>query len=133
MHQRRLWSGIGLALGLLCLAVVARILPTYYTGLLTESLILGLFAISLNLLLGYTGLPSLGHAAYFGAAAYTMALLSLRVAQNCWVSAIAGVVVSVVIAALYGLLALRTSGVYCMMITMALAQVLWVSPMAGGR
>jgi branched-chain amino acid transport system permease protein len=123
--RRHVLSGIGLLLGLLCLAVVARLLPTYYTGLLTEALILGLFAMSLNLLLGHTGIPSLGHAAYFGAAAYTMALLSLRVAQNFWVSAAAGVLVSVIMAALFGLLALRTSGVYCMMITLALAQVLW--------
>jgi ABC-type branched-subunit amino acid transport system permease subunit len=117
--------GIGLALGVICLAVIARLLPSYYIGLLTEALILDIFAMSLNLLMGHTGIPSLGHAAYFGAAAYTMALLSLRVVQNCWVSAAAGVLVSVVIAALYGLLALRTSGVYCMMITLALAQVLW--------
>jgi branched-chain amino acid transport system permease protein len=123
--RRRFWPGIKLALGLLCLVVVARTLPTYYIGLLTEALILGLFAMSLNLLLGHTGIPSLGHAAYFGAAAYTMALLSLRLAQNCWVSAAAGLAMSLIIAALYGLLALRTSGVYCMMITLALAQVLW--------
>ena len=116
---------LGLVVGLLCLAVFARMLPTYYTGLLTEVLILGLFAMSLNLLLGHTGLPSLGHAAYFGVAAYTVAILSLRVLQNVWVNAAAGVGVSVLIAALYGLLALRTSGVYCMMITLALAQVLW--------
>jgi branched-chain amino acid transport system permease protein len=125
MRRYRILSGIGLALGLPCLAVVARMLPTYYIGLLTEALILGIFAMSLNLLLGYTGLPSLGHAAYFGAAAYTTALLSLRAMQNCWVSASAGVCMSLVIAALYGLLALRTCGVYCMMITLALAQVLW--------
>jgi branched-chain amino acid transport system permease protein len=125
MSRRRFLSGTGLALGLIFLAVVARMLPTYYTGLLTEALILGLFAMSLNLLLGYTGLPSLGHAAYFGAAAYTMAILSLRVAQSCWVSASAGVGASLIIAALYGLLALRTAGVYFMMITLALTQVLW--------
>lgn len=125
MSRRRFVPGIGLALGLIFLAVVARMLPTYYTGLLTEALILGIFAMSLNLLLGHTGLPSLGHSAYFGAAAYTMALLSLRVVENCWVSAAAGVFVSVIIAAVYGLLALRTSGVYFMMITLALAQVLW--------
>jgi branched-chain amino acid transport system permease protein len=123
--RRHFWPGIKLILGLLCLAVVVRLLPTYYIGLLTEVLILGLFAMSLNLLLGHTGIPSLGHAAYFGAAAYTMALLSLRLVQNCWVSAAAGVGTSLIIAALYGLLALRTSGVYCMMITLALAQVLW--------
>jgi branched-chain amino acid transport system permease protein len=125
MTMRRVFPGVGLALGVLCLAIVVRMLPSYYIGLLTEALILGIFAMSLNLLMGHTGIPSLGHAAYFGAGAYTMALLSLRVIQNCWVSAAAGVLVSVVIAALYGLLALRTAGVYCMMITLALAQVLW--------
>jgi branched-chain amino acid transport system permease protein len=125
MNRRRLRSGLGLAVGLTVLAVVARTLPTYYAGLLTEALILGIFAMSLNLLLGYTGLPSLGHSAYFGVAAYTMAILSLRVVQNSWVSASAGVVVSVIVAAIFGLLALRTSGVYFMMITLALAQVLW--------
>jgi branched-chain amino acid transport system permease protein len=123
--QRRVLSRTGLAVGVFCLVVAARLLPTYYTGLLTEALILGLFAMSLDLLLGHTGLPSLGHAAYFGAAAYTMAILSLRLVQPWWVSAAAGVGVSVSIAAFYGLLALRTSGIYCMMITLALAQVLW--------
>ena len=122
--MRRVLPGVGLALGVLCLAIVVRLLPSYYIGLLTEALILGIFAMSLNLLMGHTGIPSLGHAAYFGAGAYTMALLSLRVVQNSRVSA-AGVLVSVVIAALYGLLALWTSGVYCLMITLALAQVLW--------
>ena len=108
MH--RVLPGIALALAVLCLAIVVRILPTYYIGLLTEALILGIFAMSLNLLMGHMGIPSLGHAAYFGAGAYTMALLSLRVIQNCWVSAAAGVLVSVVIAAFHGFLALRTSG-----------------------
>jgi len=114
--------GIGLTLGVICLALVIRLLPTYYIGLLTEALILGIFAMSLNLPMGYMGIPSLGQAAYFGAGAHTMALLSLWVIQNCWVSATAGLLVSVVIAAFHGLLALRTSGVSCMMITLALAQ-----------
>jgi branched-chain amino acid transport system permease protein len=82
MH-RHFWPGIKMVLGLLCLAVVVRMLPTYYIGLLTEVLILGLFAMGLNVLLGHTGIPSLDHAAYFGAAAYTTALLSLRLVQNC--------------------------------------------------
>src|SRR5205807_8283588 len=112
LTMRRVLPVFGLALGVICLAIVVRLLPSYYIGLLTGALILGIFAMSLNLLMGHTGIPSLGHAAYFGAGAYTMALLSLRVIENCWVGAAAGVLVSVVIAALYGLLALRTSGVY---------------------
>jgi len=118
-------SGIGLAVGLIVLALVVRLSPTYYIGLLTEGLILGIFAMGLDLLLGHTGLPSLGHSAYFGAAGYTMAILSLRLHQSSWVSASAAMVVSLMIAAIFGLLVLRTSGVYFMMITLALAQVLW--------
>ena len=68
--MRRVLPGVGLALGVLCLAIVVRMLPTYYIGLLTEALILGIFAMSLNLLMGHTGIPSLGHAAYFGVGAY---------------------------------------------------------------
>src|SRR5262245_5874511 len=125
MPGRRVAVGIGLALAFIGLVAGARLLPTYYIGLMTEALILGIFAVSLNLLLGHTGLPSLGHAAYFGVAGYTLAILSLRLGQNSWLSAGAGIAVSVLIAALYGLLVLRTSGVYFMMITLALAQVLW--------
>jgi branched-chain amino acid transport system permease protein len=88
-------------------------------------LILALFAMSLNLILGYGGLPSLGHAAYFGVAAYTVALLALRFSAHFWLDVGAGLVVAAATAALFGLLALRTRGAYLLMITLALAQVLW--------
>jgi len=115
----------GLVLGLIVLAAVGRLVPSYYTGLMTEAMILGIFAVSLNLLLGHTGLPSLGHAAYFGVAGYTTAILTVRLGQNAWVSVTAGIAAGLIVAALFGLLVLRTSGVYFMMITLALAQVLW--------
>src|SRR5215475_1615799 len=124
MRSRRLVMAGGLVVGLFVLGVIGRLLPTYYTGLMTESLILGIFAVSLNLLLGHTGLPSLGHAAYFGVAGYTTAILTVRMGQSVWVSAVAGIGASLIMAALFGLLVLRTSGVYFMMITLALAQVL---------
>jgi len=89
-------------------------------------IIFAIFAMSLNLLLGYTGLPSLGHAAYFGAAAYAIALLSLRVTQNTfWIDFPAGLALAAVTSALFGLLALRTHEGYFLMITLALSQVLW--------
>ena len=112
------------ALALAVVSFLAKVLPIYYTGLLTQMLIFGIFAMSLNLLLGYTGLPSFGHAAYFGAAAYTTAIFSLRVINNFWVDGLAGLMASVMSAALFGLLALRTSGAYFLMITLAIAQVL---------
>ena len=120
MNARVLLLIAGLALGLAPLG-----LPSYQLGLLTKTLILAVFAMSLNLILGYTGLPSLGHAAYFGVAAYTAGLLALRGITNFWVDFGAGVAAAAATAALFGLLALRTRGAYLLMITLALAQVLW--------
>jgi len=100
-------------------------LSSYQLGLLTKMLIFAVFAMSLNLILGYAGLPSLGHAAYFGVAAYTTALLSLRLTLNFWLDFAAGLIAAAITAALFGLLALRAQGYYLLMITLALAQVLW--------
>ena len=80
---------------------------------------------SLDLLLGYAGLPSLDHAAYFGVAAYTVGLLALRVANNFWLDFPAGLLMAAGVSALFGLFALRTRGSYFLMITLALGQVLW--------
>jgi len=109
----------------LILLLLPLALSSYQLGLLTKMLIYGIFAMSLDLLLGYTGLPSLGHAAFFGVASYTVALTALRVVNNFWIDFTAGLVMAGVIGALFGLLALRTHATYFLMITMALAQVLW--------
>jgi len=111
--------------GAVLLIALPLVLSSYQLGLLTKMLIFALFAMSLNLILGYAGLPSLGHAAYFGVAAYTTALLSLRVTTNFWMDFGAGLVAATITAALFGLLALRAQGSYLLMITLALAQVLW--------
>jgi branched-chain amino acid transport system permease protein len=110
---------------LVALVVLPLALTSYQLGLLTKILILGLFAMSLDLILGYTGLPSLGHAAYFGAGAYAVALLALRVRDHFWLDFAGGIVAATGFAALFGLLALRAQGSYLLMITLALAQVLW--------
>jgi branched-chain amino acid transport system permease protein len=110
---------------LLALGLVPLALSSYQLGLLTKMLIFAVFAMSLNLILGYGGLPSLGHAAYFGVAAYTIGLLALRGITNFWLGIVAALAVATATAALFGLLALRTQGAYLLMITLALAQVLW--------
>jgi ABC-type branched-subunit amino acid transport system permease subunit len=74
------------------LAVAPLALSSYQLGLLTKMVILAVFAMSLNLVLGYAGLPSLGHAAYFGIAGYTVALLALRGHANLWLGAGAALV-----------------------------------------
>src|SRR5207247_1750957 len=75
--RRAMTRGLALVAAVLLIALPWG-LSSYQLGLLTKMLIFAVFAMSLNLILGYAGLPSLGHAAYFGVAAYTTALLSLR-------------------------------------------------------
>ena len=105
----------------------------YWTGIMTKMLIFAIFAMSLDLLLGYTGLPSLGHAAFFGMGAYSLAILyrgGWRVGgdgiiDNFWLAMPLAVLATGVTAAFFGLLALRTRGAYFIMITLALAQVIF--------
>jgi branched-chain amino acid transport system permease protein len=118
-------SRVPIAAGLGLLVVAPLLLSSYQLGLLTKMLIFALFAMSLNLILGYAGLPSLGHAAYFGVGAYTVGLLAVKVRDNFWLDFGAGLLAAAVTSALFGLLALRTRGAYLLMITLALAQVLW--------
>jgi branched-chain amino acid transport system permease protein len=120
MKQRALVACAGLVL-----IALPLLLSSYQLGLLTKMLIFAIFAMSLNLVLGYTGLPSLGHAAYFGMGAYTVGLLAVRVVNNFWIDFGAGLVAAAVTGALFGLLALRAQGSYLLMITLALSQVLW--------
>jgi branched-chain amino acid transport system permease protein len=124
--MRASWRrGLWIALAFAAVLVVGRSLSPYYTGLLTEALILSVLAMSLNLLLGYTGLPSLGHAAFYGMGAYAAGIVAVRLGGAFWLCLLVGVAASALLAALYGLLALRTVGVYFLMITLALAQILW--------
>jgi len=116
---------LAIALAAAILLIVPTVLSAYQLSLLVKMLIFAIFAMSLDLILGFAGLPSLGHAAYFGAAAYTVSLLALRVVNNFWIDFPAGLLMAVGVSALFGLLALRTHESYFLMITLALAQVLW--------
>jgi branched-chain amino acid transport system permease protein len=120
----RAWIFSGAAVLVVLLALPLG-LGSYYLSLATRMLILALFAMSLDLLLGYAGLASLGHAAFFGIAAYAVALLTLRAGLSPWLGLPAGLALATLTGALYGLLALRARGTYFLMITLALAQVLW--------
>ena len=118
-------AAVAIAAGVVLLVLLPLALSSYQLGLLTKMLIFALFAMSLNLILGYAGLPSLGHAAYFGVGAYTVGLLAVKVVDNFWLDFGAGLLAAGVTSALFGLLALRARGAYLLMITLALAQVLW--------
>ena len=96
----------------------------FYLQLVTKIMILSIFALSLDLLVGYTGLVSLGHAAYFGVAAYTYALASQGSdPANLWLTLPLALAASAAAALVVGALVVRTSGVYFIMVTLAFAQM----------
>ena len=124
---------------LLALVLLAGplLMTPYWTGLLTQIVILAILAMSLDLLLGYTGLPSLGHAGFFGVAAYGVGILSTTYQADVWTSAAGGLLTGLVLAALFGLIVSHVRDVYFLMITLALGMVLWGLsyrwiPMTGG-
>jgi branched-chain amino acid transport system permease protein len=121
----RIWSLVGSVAVLALLIALPDLLRAYYLALTTKMLIFALFAMSLDLLLGYVGLASLGHAAYFGIAAYTIALLVVRAGLNSGAALPAALCTATVTGALFAPLALRARGSYFLMITFALAQVVW--------
>ncbi len=97
----------------------------FYTGLLTKLMIFALAAGSLNLILGYGGMVSFGHAAYFGVGAYTAAILAREGVSSAWVIWPVALALSGLLAFLIGAVCLRTRGVYFIMITLAFAQMIY--------
>jgi branched-chain amino acid transport system permease protein len=97
----------------------------FYINLASQIFIATIFAASLNLLVGYGGLVSLGHAAWIGLAAYTSGWFYLRLGLGHAITAPAALLVTTLIAAVFGWIALHASGLGFLMITLALTQVLW--------
>ena len=118
----RLW--LVLALGVVFVAG-PPFFSSYWVGLLTQMVILAILAMSLDLLLGYTGLPSLGHAAFFGVAAYAVAVLATGYGAGFWLCFLGGIAVGTLLAAAFGTIVSHVRDVYFLMITLALGMVLW--------
>jgi ABC-type branched-subunit amino acid transport system permease subunit/ABC-type branched-subunit amino acid transport system ATPase component len=100
-------------------------LSEFYTHLLVLMVIFAIFAMSLDILMGYGGLPSLGHAAFFGLAAYGVGIAMVKLALPWWQAVLVGLIASASFGAVFGLIALRTRGLYFLLITLALGQLLW--------
>jgi branched-chain amino acid transport system permease protein len=107
------------------LLVSPPFLSSFLLTLLTQALIYGILAMSLDIILGYTGLASLGHAAYFGIGAYSVGILATRYGAAFGITLPAGVLLAVLVAAIFGTVALRATGVYFLMITLALGMIVW--------
>jgi branched-chain amino acid transport system permease protein len=121
------WHGkLLVTLGALFLLVSPMLLSSYGIGLMTRFLIFALFAMSYNLVFGYAGLLSLGHAAFFGAGGYTVAILKLHYGIDLfWIGAPLGMLVAMLTAGIFGIIALRASGIYFLLVTFALGQMLF--------
>ena len=112
--------------GLLVLLIILPFFLTrYLQELLTQTLIWAILAMSLDIQLGYTGLPSLGHAAYMGISAYTIAILSVSYQYTFIEALVLSLVIVAIVAALFGLIALRTTSHYYLMMTFCFTMVIW--------
>jgi len=115
-----------LAGAVVLLALFPLLAEKFYLQLVTRIMVLSIFALSLDLLVGYTGMVSLGHAAYFGIAAYTLALVAPADAgANVWLTLPFALLASALAALLIGSLVVRTVGVYFIMVTLAFAQMVY--------
>jgi branched-chain amino acid transport system permease protein len=113
------------ALVFIAAACVPWLGSRYYTFLATDIAILALFAASLNLLLGYTGLVSFGHAAYFGVGAYTCAILMKTHGILFALALVAAAANAALCALVFGLFCVRSTRIYFSMLTLAFAQIVW--------
>ena len=130
-------SNVFKIVALLALACVPLSGESFYTELIAKTLVLAIFAMSLDLLVGSTGLVSFGHAAYFGVAAYAVAQLSPKYeAASLWFIFPASVGLSALVALFVGVFVLRTKGIYFIMVTLAFAQLAFFvfhdTPLGGG-
>ncbi len=112
--------------GAIVFILLPLVLPPYLQSIMSKVLILAIFAMSLDILWGFSGLLSLGHAAYFGIAGYTCGILLVRFGvQSFWLTAACGILMAVFAAAVFGIIALRVSGIYFLLVTFALGQLVF--------
>ncbi|HTJ24914.1 MAG TPA: branched-chain amino acid ABC transporter permease [Candidatus Limnocylindria bacterium] len=126
MSTRSRWLTAAAA-GLVVALLLPRVgVPTFYVSLLTQTWIFAIVAMSLDLLVGFTGLVNFSQAALFGTGAYAVAIAATRFGiTGFFPGLLLGVVCAVIVAALFGLVALRAEGVGFIVITIALNEIMW--------
>jgi len=129
---------IALALCVAVLALLPFFAEKFYVQFFAKIVIMAILAMSLDLLLGYTGLVSFGHAAFYGAAGYVLALLTPQYqAASFWTSFPLAIAGSALLALAIGFFVVRTQGIYFIMVTLAFAQMLFFvfydTKLAGGN
>jgi branched-chain amino acid transport system permease protein len=114
-----------IALVLLALAVLPIILPSYQVSIATQVLIFSVLAMSIDILAGFAGRTSLGHGAIFGVSSYVAIYWTSVLGGDIWIGIVLGVVAATLLAAVFAVLAIRTSGVYFLLLTLALGMIVW--------
>ena len=115
----------GLLAALLAMAVAPAVLPTYHVLLMLPFMAYSVVLLGLNLLFGYTGLVSFGHAAYFGIGAYTTGILMKRIGVPFLLAFPAAGVVAGLLALVFGFFCVRLPRIYFAMLTLAFAPIVW--------
>jgi branched-chain amino acid transport system permease protein len=124
--MRRFWKeGVLLGIAILFPLVMQALDQAFYIGFGARVLIYAMAAASLNLVLGYGGMVSFGHAAFFGAGAYVTGILAVEGLRSAWIAWPAAALVAALAALVIGAMSLRTRGVYFIMITLAFAQMMY--------
>lgn len=114
---------VAAGLGALCLVPV--LFPGYRTSLATEMLIFATLAMSIDILAGYAGRTPLCHGALFGVSTYVVVYFVSVAQGNAWLGVLLGVLAATGVAVIFALLAIRTSGVYFLLLTLALGMIIW--------
>lgn len=128
--SKRILAGVVLFAALAVFPIAALILPVsevFYTVLVIQIMSMAIVAIGFNIVLGYTGLLSFGHAAFFGIAMYAGVLTTQWIGiQSLLLMIITGIVAAAALGLIIGLISLRTHEIYFALLTLALAQIVWV-------
>jgi branched-chain amino acid transport system permease protein len=125
-QSRNLFRAIPLLVVGLFLVVLPPFLPADVQSIMTKFLIYAIFAISYDLVFGYAGLVSLGHAAFFGTGGYAVAVLALHFqTSSLWIGVPLAIILATLVAVVFGFISLRVAGLYFLLLTFALAQLLY--------
>ncbi len=114
-----------IAILILLLLFAPAVLSEFYLTVLCEALVMGMLALSFNLLFGYMGQMSFGQAAFYGLGGYTVAMLIVKWQFNFWLSIVAGVVLAAIVGLIVGYFCVRLRGIYFAVLTLAFGQLIW--------
>jgi branched-chain amino acid transport system permease protein len=114
-----------LAIAAVALVVLPLVVPGYQVSIATQILIFSVLAMSIDILAGFAGRTPLGHGAIFGVSTYVVIYWTANLGGSLWVGMLLGILAATVVACVFALLAIRTSGVYFLLLTLALGMIVW--------